>query len=125
MEGESRSMRKELAGLYYLSHISSVIILSHLILQLFITSTTQFKKLFPVEKITKRRKEANQDREKIGVGTSVTVKVGEIDEKIMEAESRSMRKELAGLYYLSHISFVLMLSHFWFLVLVFSVVYIW
>ena len=39
---------------------------------------------FPVGKIMKRRKEAKRDKTKIGVGTSVTVKVGEIDEKIRE-----------------------------------------
>ena len=33
---------------------------------------------------------------KIGVGTSVTVKVGDIDEKIREVKRRSIRKDLLG-----------------------------
>ena len=53
-------------------------------------------KSLPVRTITKRRKEEKWDKTKIGVGTSVTVKVGEIDEKIREGESRRMRKELVG-----------------------------
>ena len=70
------------------------------------------------------RKEAKRDKTKIGVGTSVTVKVGEIDEKIREVKSRRIRKELVGLY-LTHISSVLIISHFWWLVPVFSMVYRW
>ena len=62
---------------------------------------------------------------KIGVGISVSVKVGDIDEHIMEGESRRTRKELVGLYYLAHISSVVVLSRFWWLVPVFSTVYIW
>ena len=50
-------------------------------------------KSLPVGKNTTRRKEENWDRTKIGVGTSVTVKVGQIGEKIREGESRSKRKE--------------------------------
>ena len=59
------------------------------------------------------------------MGTSVTVKVGEIDEKIREGKSRRMRKDLVGLYYLAHIASVLILSQFWWLVPVFSMVYRW
>ena len=73
----------------------------------------------------KRRKEVNQDRTKIGVGDSITVKVGEINEKIREGKIRSMRKDLVGLYYLAHIAFILVIYHFWWLVLVLSMVYIW
>ena len=73
----------------------------------------------------KRRKEVNQDRTKIGVGASITVKVGEINEKIREGKIRSMRKDLVGLYYLAHIAFILVIYHFWWLVLVLSMVYIW
>ena len=51
-------------------------------------------KSIPVCSIMKRRKKIQRDRLKIGVGTSVTLKVGKIDEKIREGESRSMRKEL-------------------------------
>ena len=57
------------------------------------------------------------------MGTSVTVKSGEIDEKIRDGKSISIRKELVGLYYLSHIASVLVLSHILWLVLVFSMVY--
>ena len=46
--------------------------------------------------ITKRRKEAKRDKMKIGVGDYVTVRVGEINEKIREGKSRMMRKELVG-----------------------------
>ena len=45
----------------------------------------------------KKRKVLKQDRPKIGVGTSVTVKVRDIDEKIREGKSRSMRNELVVL----------------------------
>ena len=82
-------------------------------------------KSFPVGTILTRRKEENWNRIKIEVGTSVTVKVGEINEKIREGKSRSMRKKMFGLYYLAHIDFVLVLSHFWWLVLVLSMVYRW
>ena len=47
---------------------------------------------------------------KIEVGTSVTVKMGDIDEKVREVKSRRMKKELAVLYYLAHISSVILLS---------------
>ena len=80
---------------------------------------------FYVVIITKRRKEANRDKTKIRVGTSGTVKVGEIDEKIREGESRSMRKDLVGLYYLAHTAYVLIISRFCWLVPVFSMVYRW
>ena len=49
---------------------------------------------------------------KIGVGCSLAVKVGEIDEKIKEGGSRRIRKELVGLYHLAHIYDVLVLSQF-------------
>ena len=62
---------------------------------------------------------------KIGVGSSVTVKVGEIDEKIREGKGIRMRKELVGLYYLAHIDSVLVLYHFLWLVPVLSMLYIW
>ena len=44
--------------------------------------------------ITKMRKEENRDKIKIGVGNSVTLKVGEIEENIREGKIRSMRKDL-------------------------------
>ena len=43
------------------------------------------------------RKEAKRDRINIGVGTSITVKVGDINEKLSEGKSRIMRKDLAHL----------------------------
>ena len=55
---------------------------------------------------------------KIGVGTSVTVKVGDINEKTREEERIRMRKDMVGC--LAHITSVLILSHFWWLVPVFS-----
>ena len=70
-------------------------------------------KSFPDATITKRTTESRKDKTKIGVGTYVTVKVGEIDEKIREGKSRRMRKDLVGLYYLSRISSVLVISRFW------------
>ena len=57
--------------------------------------------------------------------TSITLKVGEIDKKIREGKSRSMRKDMVGLYYLAHIASYLVLSQFWWLVPVFSIVYRW
>ena len=60
----------------------------------------------------------------IGVGIYVTVKVREINEKIRERKSRRLRKELVGLYYLSQVYSVLILSHFCWLVTV-LMVYIW
>ena len=44
----------------------------------------------------KRRKEENWDRTKIGVGNSVTVKVGDIGGNIREGKMRRMRKEMFG-----------------------------
>ena len=41
------------------------------------------------------------------MGTSVTVKVEEINEKIREGESKSMRKEMVSFSYLSHIAPIL------------------
>ena len=52
--------------------------------------------ILTVGTIMKRRKELKRDRPKIVVGTSVTLKVGEIYEKIREGKSRSIRKELVG-----------------------------
>ena len=51
--------------------------------QLLITPP-KLTKSFHFGTLTKRRKKANQDKTKIGVGNSVTMKVGEIDEKIRE-----------------------------------------
>ena len=62
---------------------------------------------------------------KIGVGTYVTVKVRDIDEKIREVNIRSIRKELVGLYYSSHVDSIPVLSSFWWLVPVFSMMYRW
>ena len=66
---------------------------------------------------------AGQDKD--GVGTSVTVKVGEISEKTRDGKDRSMMNNLVVLYYLSHITSVRIISHFLWLVTVFSVVYRW
>ena len=41
-------------------------------------------------------KEEKWDKKKIRVGTSVVVKVGDIDEKIRKEKNRMMRKELVG-----------------------------
>ena len=82
-------------------------------------------KSFPVGQIIKRRKEENRDKTRIVVGTSVSVKVKEINEKIREGKIRSMRKELVGLYYLAHINSVLICSNVWWLVPVFYMVYRW
>ena len=79
--------------------------------QSLITSTKSTKS-FLVDTTTKSMKEANMDKAKIGVGTSITAKVREIDEKIREGERRRTRKELVGLYYLAHISSILVLSQF-------------
>ena len=67
--------------------------------------------------------EKKRDKTNIRVGTSVTVKVGDIDEKIRDGKSRRTRKELVGC--LAHITYVLDLSQFWWLVPDFSMVYIW
>ena len=53
----------------------------------------------------------------IGVGTSVTVKIGGIDEKIGEVESIRIRKYLVS--YLAQIYSFLLLSNFWWLVNIF------
>ena len=60
---------------------------------------------------------------KIGLGTSVTLKVGEIDENIREGKSRRMRKDLVRFYYLAHIASVLVLYIFWWLVIFVSILY--
>ena len=70
------------------------------------------------------RKETKQDKTKIGVGTSVTVKFGEIDENIRDGERRRISKEMVGFYYLEQIASDLVISQFWWLVPVFSMVYI-
>ena len=57
----------------------------------------------------KRRKEEKGDKMKIGEGTSVAVKVREIDEKVREGIIRRIRKDLVSLYYLAHINYVLFL----------------
>ena len=44
----------------------------------------------------KRRKESKRYKTKIGVRTSVTVKVVDINEKIREGKIRSMMKDLVG-----------------------------
>ena len=71
-------------------------------------------KSFPVCTITKRRNKAKRDKTKIRVATSVTVKVGEIDENIREGNIRRIRKDLVGC--LAHIASVLVLYHCWLLV---------
>ena len=53
------------------------------------------------------------DKTKIGVETSVIVKVGDINENIRDGKIIRTRKELVGLYYLSHIASAIVLSHFW------------
>ena len=68
--------------------------------------------------IAKKKNKAKRDKTKIGVGTPVIVKVGEIDEKIREGKRRRMRKYMVDC--LSHIASVLLFSHFWWLVTVFS-----
>ena len=70
-------------------------------------------------------KEAKWDKTKIWLGGSVTVKVGEINENIREGKSRSIRKDLVVLVYLSRIASVLVLSRFWWLVTVLSMMYRW
>ena len=80
---------------------------------------------FLFDTITKRIKEAKGNKTKIGVGNSVTVNVGEINEDIREGEIRRMMKELVGLYYSSQIASVLVISHFWWLVPVLSMVHRW
>ena len=63
--------------------------------------------------LRKGGKEENRDKTKIGVGTSLTVKDWETNEDIREGKSRRIRKNLVGLYYLSHSPSVLALYHFW------------
>ena len=62
-----------------------------------ITPTSKSTKRFPVGTITTRRKDAKWDRTKIGVGNSVTVKFGEIDEKTREGKNIRMKTDLVGL----------------------------
>ena len=57
--------------------------------------------------------------------TSITVKVVDTNEKIMEVKIRRMRKEMVGLYYLAHIASVIVLYRFWLLVPNLSMVYRW
>ena len=58
----------------------------------------------------KKRNQEKRDKTKIRVGTSVTVKDGDINEKIKEGKGRRMRKDMFGC--LAHIASVLVLSHF-------------
>ena len=46
--------------------------------------------------MTKRRNEEKRYKANIGVETSVTVKVKEIEENIREGKTRRMKKELVG-----------------------------
>ena len=85
--------------------------------QLLITSPKSTKSL-PVGTIAKSRKKGNRNKTKIRVGTSVTVKVVYIDENIREGKIKRTRDELFGC--LAHITSVLFLSQFWWLVPVFS-----
>ena len=60
--------------------------------QSIITPPPKLTKSFPFGTLTKRRKKAKWDKTKIGVVNSVTMKVGEIDEKIREGKIRRMSK---------------------------------
>ena len=82
-----------------------------------LTNHPKSTRSLPIGTITKRRKKVKKDKTKIGVGTSVTVKIGGIDEKIGEVESIRMRKYLVG--YLAQIYSFLLLSNFWWLVNIF------
>ena len=75
--------------------------------QSLIYPTPKLPRSFLVGTTTKRRKETNHEKTKIGVETSVTVKVGEIDENIGDRKSIRMRKDLVVLYYLEQIASVL------------------
>ena len=70
------------------------------------------------------RKGEKRVKTNIGVGTSVTVMVRDIYEKIRESKIIRMRKELVDLYYLAHIASVLVFSRFWWLLPLFIMVYI-
>ena len=59
--------------------------------QLLITPP-KLTKSFTFGTLTKRRKKAKRDKTKIGVVNSVTMKVGEIYEKIGEEKSRRLSK---------------------------------
>ena len=59
-------------------------------------STPKSIKSFPVGVITKKRKETKQEKAKIELGTSVTVKVGVINEKVREVKFITTRKDLVG-----------------------------
>ena len=85
--------------------------------QSLITTTPKSTNSFPIGTITKRRKKANLDKTNIGVGTSFTVKVGDINKNIREGGSRRMMKDMVGC--LAHIASVLVLYKFWWLVPVF------
>ena len=50
----------------------------------------------PVHPLIKERKEAKRGKMKVVVGSVVTAKVGEIEEKTREGRSRRMRKEVVG-----------------------------
>ena len=70
------------------------------------------------------RKGEKRVKTNIGVGTSVTVMVRDIYEKIRESKIIRMRKELVDLYYLAHIASVLLFSRFWWLLPLLIMVYI-
>ena len=78
----------------------------------------QVNQELPVGPITKRRKKEKRDKTKIRVGTSVTVKIGDIDKKIKGGRIRRARKDLVGC--LAYIYSVLVLYQLWRLVHVFS-----
>ena len=71
---------------------------AHLLIATVISDTPPLKltKILHVGTMTKKRKEENQDKTRIGVGSSVTVKVGEIDEKIREGKIIRKRKDMVG-----------------------------
>ena len=52
----------------------------------------------PVDTITKERKEEKWGKMKIGVGSIVTAKVGDMEKKTMEGKSRRMRRDLVGCF---------------------------
>ena len=69
-------------------------------------------------KNTKIRKKSKRDKTKIGEGTSITVKVVEIDDKSRGGKRRRMSNDLVGC--LSQISSILFLAKFLWLVPIFS-----
>ena len=73
--------------------------------QFIINPTPKVKQELPCWKNYEEEEGVKRDKKNIGVGTSVTVKVGEINENIREGKTIRMRKELFVLYYLAHIFF--------------------